>query len=334
MNLSLVADRRRHRPILNAFVALAALLPFVLSSTGASAQDYPAKPITAIVPFAAGGGSDTQTRIWGEAIAPLIGQRIIVENVPATAGIAGTKRGIAAEPDGYTVVMGVASTIAINPVTNKAADYKPLEDLQPVALTGYTPYVMVVANNLNIKTLPELIEYGKAHEGELTYAGWTAVGEFARKGLELQAGLKMIPVPYKGNVEALTDVIAGRASAAILDISSAMPFIRAGSVTPIVMTGPDKSAALPDVQTIDEAGVENYFVDSWTAIFAPKDTPREIVEYLNAKTREALQTDKAKERYAELAIEFRDYDVDQTRAFMERQVAGWKKLIAQADAEE
>lgn len=144
----------------------------------------------------------------------------------------------------------------------------------------------------------------------------------------------MIPVPYKGNVEALTDVIAGRASAAILDISSAMPFIRAGSVTPIVMTGPDKSAALPDVQTIDEAGVENYFVDSWTAIFAPKDTPREIVEYLNAKTREALQTDKAKERYAELAIEFRDYDVDQTRAFMERQVAGWKKLIAQADAEE
>jgi tripartite-type tricarboxylate transporter receptor subunit TctC len=191
---------------------------------------------------------------------------------------------------------------------------------------------MVVANNLNIKTLPELIEYGKAHEGELTYAGWTTVGEFARKGLELQTGLKMIPVPYKGNTEAMTDVIAGRASAAILDISSAFPFIRSGSVTPIVMTGPDKSTALPDVQTIDEAGVKNYFIDSWTAIFAPKDTPKEIVEYLNAKTREALKSEKAKARFDELAIEFRDYDVSQTREFMEKQVSGWKTLIEKAGA--
>lgn len=332
MNHSLVSARNIRRSLLKGIAAAAVLLPVSLSTEAALAQDYPAKPITAIVPFAAGGGSDTQTRIWGEAIAPLIGHRIIVENVPATAGVAGTKQGIAAEPDGYTVVMGVASTIAINPQTNKAADYKPLEDLQPVALTGYTPYVMVVANNLNIKTLPELIAYGKAHEGELTYAGWTATGEFARKGLELSAGLKMIPVPYKGNTEAMTDVIAGRASAAILDISSALPFIRAGSVTPIVMTAPEKSAALPDVQTIDEAGVKDYFIDSWTAIFAPKDTPKEIVEYLNAKTREALQTEKAKARYAELAIEFRDYDVAETRAFMERQVAGWKTLIEKAGA--
>lgn len=332
MNILPVSARNIRRVVLKTIVATVALLPVAPSLDSALAQDYPTKSITAVVPFAAGGGSDTQTRIWGEAMAPLIGHRIIVENVPGTAGIAGTKRGIAAESDGYTVVMGVASTIAINPLTNKAADYKPLEDLQPVALTGYTPYVMVVANNLNIKTLPELIEYGKTHEGELTYAGWTAVGEFARKGLESSTGLKMIPVPYKGNTEAMTDVIAGRASAAILDISSALPFIRSGSVTPIVMTGPEKSTALPDVQTIDEAGVKNYFIDSWTAIFAPKDTPKEIVEYLNAKTREALQSETAKTRYGELAIEFRDYDVDQTREFMEKQVAGWKSLIEQAEA--
>jgi len=326
MKPSFAFTRTSRRSLLASAIATV-LLPLAAGAGSASAQDYPAKPITAVVPFAAGGGADTQTRIWGDAMAQLVGQRVIVVNVAGTAGVAGTKQGIAADPDGYTVVMGVASTIAINPLTNKAADYKPLEDLQPVALTGYTPYVMVVANQLNVKTLPELIEYGKAHEGELTYAGWTAVGEFARKGLEVHTGLKMIPVPYKGNTEAMTDVIAGRASAAILDISSALPFIRAGSVTPIVMTGPDKSSALPDVQTIDEAGFKDYFVDSWTAIFAPKDVPREIVEFLNAKTREALQTDKVKERYAELAIEFRDYDVTETRAFMERQIQGWKALI-------
>src|SRR5688572_15960963 len=112
MNFSLVSARNTRRSALKSIAAAIALLPVALSLDSALAQDYPAKPITAVVPFAAGGGADTQTRIWGEAMAPLIGHRIIVENVPGTAGIAGTKRGIAAEPDGYTVVMGVGSTIA------------------------------------------------------------------------------------------------------------------------------------------------------------------------------------------------------------------------------
>jgi len=293
----------------------------------ALAQDYPDRPITAVVPFGAGGGADTQTRIWGEAMAPLIGQRIVVENVAGAASVAGTKQGIAAEPDGYTVVMGAASSIAINPASNPAADYNALEDLQPVAMIGYTPYVMVVANNLQVKTLPELIEYGKANEGALTYAGWTAVGEFARKGLELRTGLSMIPVPYQSATDAMTDVIAGRASASILDISTALPFIRSGSVTPIVMTGPDKSAALPDVGTVVDAGITDYVIDSWIALFAPKDTPREIVELLNSKTREALKSPAASERYADLEIELRDYDVAETEAFMARQVEAWAALI-------
>jgi tripartite-type tricarboxylate transporter receptor subunit TctC len=301
-----------------------------LAIAPALGQDYPDRPINAIVPFGAGGGADTQTRIWGEGIAAITGQRVIVENVPGAAGVAGTKQGIAAEPDGYTVVMGAASTIAINPATNPAADYNALEDLQPVALIGYTPYVMVVANNLEVDTLPELIEYGQANEGALTYAGWTAVGEFARKGLELRTGLEMIPVPYPGVTEAMTDVIAGRVSASILDISTALPFIRSGSVTPIVMTGPDKSPALPDVGTVTDAGIDDYVIDSWIGLFLPKGTPDDIVEALNAKTREALKTPEAVERYSELEIEMRDYDVAETEEFMQRQVESWAALIEEA----
>jgi tripartite-type tricarboxylate transporter receptor subunit TctC len=311
-------------------VALAAAMLATLGmATGAaSAQDdYPNKLITAIVPFGAGGGTDTQTRMWGEAMAPIIGQRIVVENVAGAAGVIGTKTGIAADPDGYTVIMGVASTIAINPQTIPDADYVPLEVLQPVALIGYTPYVMVVANDLNVKTLPELIAYGKEHPDELTFAGWTGVGEMARKGLELRTGLTMTPVPYKGMVDAMTDIIAGRASGTIVDLASALPFIKSGDVTPIVMTGPEKASQVPDVQTIDEAGVKDYFIDSWVTLFVPKGTPMEIVEYLNEKTREALQTQAVKDRYAELAIEFRDYSVDDTVAFIERQINGWKALI-------
>ncbi|MEJ8573997.1 tripartite tricarboxylate transporter substrate binding protein [Microbaculum marinum] len=325
MTTSTLALRRGALTLAAASALVTATL--ALAPASASANDYPNKPITAVVPFGAGGGTDTQTRLWGEAMAPLIGERIIVENVAGAAGVIGTKQGIAAEPDGYTVVMGVASTITINPFTNPAADYSPMDDLQPVAQIGYTPYVMVVANDLGIKTLPELIEYGQEHEGELTYAGWTGVGEMARKGLEVKTGLKMTPVPYKGMVEAMTDIIAGRASGTIVDLASALPFIRSGDVTPIVMTGPDKSPALPDVQTIDEAGVKDYFIDSWVTLFVPKGTPMEIVEYLNAKTREALQTKAVQDRYEELAIEFRDYDVAQTEDFIQRQINGWKTLI-------
>ena len=323
MNTSRVQARMR-RGVAAAAVLLTAAVGFAAT---ASAQDYPNRPITAIVPFGAGGGADTQTRIWGEAIAPLIGQRIVVENVAGSAGVAGTKQGIAAEADGYSVVLGAASTIAINPVTNAAADYEPLEDLRPVALIGYTPYVVVAANDLDVKTVADLVAYGEANEGALTYAGWTAVGEFARKGLERRTGLEMIPVPYPGVTEAMTDVIAGRASVSILDISTALPFIRSGSVTPIMMAGPEKSPALPEVQTTEEAGIEDYLIDSWIGLFAPKDTPTEIVAFLNEKTLEALQSPAATERYADLEIERRDYDLDETLAFMERQIEGWKALI-------
>lgn len=299
----------------------------LVAAPGATAQDYPNKPITAVVPFGAGGGTDTQTRMWGEAMAPLIGQRIVVENHAGAAGVIGTKHGISQDADGYTVIMGVASTIAINPQTNPAADYVPLEDLQPVALIGYTPYVMVVANDLEIETLPDLIAYGEENPGELTFAGWTGVGEMARQGLELRTGLEMTPVPYGGMVEAMTDIIAGRASGTIVDLASALPFIRSEDVTPIVMTGPEPSPAAPEIPTINDAGVEDYFIDSWVTLFVPKGTPMEFVEYLNENTREALQTAPIQERYEELAIEFRDYSVEETETFIERQINGWKSLI-------
>jgi tripartite-type tricarboxylate transporter receptor subunit TctC len=327
MNLN---TREAGKAGLRAFAAAALVVAAVgFAPDKASAQQYPAKNITALVPFAAGGGADTQTRIWGAAIALIIGHRIIVENNGAAAGIPGTKQGIAADPDGYTVLMGVASTIAINPLTNKAADYKPLTDLKAVAMIGYTPYVLVVANNLNIKTFPDLMKYGKENPGKLTYASWTSVGNLARKGLELRSGLAMTLVPYKGSVDAINDVVAGRASATIADSGSIMPFIKSGAVTPIAITTAQKSTSLPDVPTIDKLGVKDYVIDSWVAMFVPKNTPNNIVEYLNAKTREALKTKPVRDRYAEVAIEQLDYSAAETQAFMERQTAGWKTLIGQ-----
>lgn len=328
LTFEIVKSRRK------ALVGFAAATVLATAAVGfapasALAQDYPNKTIAAVVPFGAGGGTDTQTRMLAEAIAPIIGQRVVVENHPGASGVIGTKHGISQDPDGYTLVMGVASTIAINPQTREAADYVPLEVLQPVALVGYTPYVMVVSNDLNVKTLPELIAHDKAKSGDLTFAGWTGVGEMARKGLELRAGLKMTPVPYKGMVDAMTDIIAGRASGTIVDLASALPFIRSGDVTPVVMTAAEKSPAVPDVQTIDEAGIENYFIDSWVTLFVPKGTPDDIVQYLNTNVRKALKTKPIQDRYKELAIEFRDYSVADTEDFIKRQIEGWKSLITE-----
>ncbi len=313
-------------------LAAAALGATAMFAGPTAAQQYPAKNITALVPFAAGGGADTQTRIWGGAIAPIIGHRIIIENNGAAAGIPATKQGIAADPDGYSVLIGVASTIAINPFTNKAANYKPLENLKAVAMIGYTPYVLVVANNLNIKTFPDLMKYGKENPGKLTYASWTSVGNLARQGLELRSGLAMTMVPYKGSVDAINDVVAGRASATIADSGSIMPFIKSGAVTPIAITTAQKSTSLPDVPTIAELGVKDYVIDSWVAAFVPKDTPNEIVEYLNAKTREAIKTKNVQDRYAEVAIETLDLNAAETQAFMERQSKNWKSLVEQIAA--
>lgn len=326
----ILETKTTRKGVLRGLVAAAAVVATLgLAAGGAVAQDYPNKTIAAVVPFGAGGGTDTQSRMWAEAMALIIGERIVIENVSGASGVIGTKHGIGQDPDGYGLLMGVASTMAINPQTREAADYVPLEVLQPVALIGYTPYVMVVANDLNVKTLPELMEHGKMHPDELTFAGWTGVGEMARKGLELRAGLKMTPVPYKGMVDAMTDIISGRVSGTVVDLASALPFIRSGDVTAIVLTATEKSPALPDLQTIDEAGVENFFIDSWVTLFAPKGTPDEIVQYLNAKTREALQTKPITDRYEELAIEFRDYSVDETTAFIETQIEGWKALVAE-----
>ena len=329
INSALRQARAEVRTLALAAAVVGATAAFAGSAT---AQQYPAKNITALVPFAAGGGADTQTRIWGGAIAPIIGHRIIIENNGAAAGIPGTKQGIAADPDGYTVLIGVASTIAINPFTNKAADYKPLRDLKAVAMIGYTPYVLVVANNLNIKTFPDLMKYGKANPCKLTYASWTSVVNLARQGLELRSGLAMTMVPYKGSVDAINDVVAGRASATIADSGSIMPFIKSGAVTPIAITTAQKSTSLPDVPTIDELGVKDYVIDSWVAAFVPKDTPNEIVEYLNAKTREAIKTKNVQDRYAEVAIETLDLIAAETQAFMDRQSSYWKSLVEQVAA--
>jgi tripartite-type tricarboxylate transporter receptor subunit TctC len=322
MTSPIVRTRGTWRGLALAAAALAAML----AAPAAEAQPYPNKPVKVIVPFAAGGGTDVLTRVWSEAIGKRLNQRFLPENQAGANGALGTLAGIKSKPDGYALVMGVASTMAINPHMMKDIGYT-ANDLTPVAMIGFSPWLMVVSSKLPFQTVGELVAYGKANPGKLTFASWTATGEVGRKAFTLRSGVELLPVPYAGSVAAMTDLVAGRASMALLDISAALPFIQSGDVRPLAMTSPQRTALLPKVPSIAEAGIQNYDLTSWVILFAPNGTPADIVAKLNKETVAALKQPEVQKRFAELGAEILEWDTGKVKAFVAAQNEKWAAMV-------
>ncbi|WP_173932671.1 tripartite tricarboxylate transporter substrate binding protein [Chelativorans sp. Marseille-P2723] len=298
-----------------------------------AAQEYPTKPVRAIVPFAAGGGTDIFARIWGEGMGKATGQRFLIENMPGAAGAIGTKAAIGAEPDGYTVVAGTASTIAINPhVLGDEIGYSPLTELKPVALFAYTPWIMVASAQLGIDSVEELIAYGKENPGELTWGGWTSTGEIARKIFTLRTGVDIQPVPYDGAVAALNDLVAGRTSVATLDYTSARPFIDSGNVKALAVTGPNRTELLPGLPSFADAGVHDVDINSWVGLFAPADTPDDIVARLNEETNKVFDNPEVRARLAELGADVYTWSPKEWKEFVVTQSEIWARTIEEVNS--
>lgn len=293
----------------------------------AAAQDYPSQPVKVIVPFAAGGGTDIFTRIWAEEMAKTFGQRFLVENMPGAAGAIGSKAGIASEPDGYTLVMGTASTIAINPHTMGDIGYSPLTELAPIAILAYTPWVIVASAKEPYDTVSGMLDFGRENPGELTYGTWTSTGEMGRKLLELRTGVDLLPVPYDGAVAAMNDLVAGRASVAMLDLSTAVPFIDSGDIKPLSVAGPNTSELMPGLPSLSDAGITDVDVNSWVALLAPAGVPPEIIDRLNEATRTAFATPEIKEKLAGLGADVVAYDPAETTEFVTTQSGIWARVV-------
>jgi tripartite-type tricarboxylate transporter receptor subunit TctC len=280
--------------------AFAALLPVLI--TGAAAQaDYPNKAITVIVPFAAGGPTDTVTRLVGEHMARTLGQQLIVENVGGAGGTTGMTRVATATPDGYTLGVGNMGTQSAAPALYPQLKYDPAASFAQVGIVNYTPQTIVAKKDTPSKDLKEFIAYLKANHEKLSYshAGVGSISHVSGTVFNAQFGLKPGLVAYRGTGPALNDLVGGQVDYMVDQSLNVIPQIQAGTIKAYAVAAPARLESLPDVPTTKEAGVDFIF-SAWNAMVAPKGTPQPIVDKLVDALNKALDDPKVKARYIEL----------------------------------
>jgi len=304
-------------------LAFAALL--AAPSFAATAQDnYPNRPVRWIVPFPPGGAMDNIARTLGEAMGNSLGQSFVIENRAGAGGNIGATAVARSRPDGYTIMI-VANGMAVNPALYPQMAYDPVKDFAPISLLAVVPNVLVVnPQRVQAKTVQEVIALAKAHPGKYTYAS-AGVGTSIHLAGELfakMAGVQMLHVPYKGSGPAIADMLGGQVDYMFDSVTSAKPHIDAGKLVPIAVTTRKRSAALPDVPTVAEAGLPGYELTPWFAAFAPAGTPAAVIDKLNRAMRDALKTPKVQSTLASIGAEpiggspteLRDYLAAETKS--------------------
>jgi tripartite-type tricarboxylate transporter receptor subunit TctC len=313
-------------------VVVAAVLAAALS-VGARAQDYPSRPVTVVVPFVSGGSTEIMARLIAQGLETKLGKPVIVENKPGAGTVIGSNYVAKAEPDGYTLLMGTSSPIAINVTVYKALPYNPATDFVPLAMVAESPFVLVVNNDLPVKTIPELIAYAKANPGKLSFGsgGPGAPHHLFAELFASMAGIKMTHVPYRGSLPALNDVLAGHIQLMFVDLPPAVGMISSGKIRALGVTPAKRLAALPDVPTIAEAGVPGYSAAAWFMVVAPAKTPQPVVDRLHTDLKEVLASAQTREQIHKLGLTPLDTPPIATmQDFVKSEIARWGKVVEAA----
>ena len=256
-----------------------------LFAAGAQAADYPDHPLRLLLPFPTGGPTDIIARTFGQKLGEALGQQVVVDNRGGAAGVIACEIVAHAAPDGYTLLLGVVGTMAVQPNLVPKLPYRPLVDFAPVSWLSASPYVLAVPNAVAAKSVKELVALAKANPGKLTYAsGGVGTGNHLSAELfRITAGIDLVHVPYKGASQALTDVLAGRIQVWIINLLPAMPHVKAGRVRALALTSAQRSQAAPDIPTVAESGYPTYETTSWHGILVPAKTPPAVIKRLNAE---------------------------------------------------
>src|SRR5438132_2905754 len=259
--------------------AFAAFAFAICANLPLQAQDYPSRPITLVVPYAAGGGNDVMARTVAEKMSRTLGQQVVVDNRPGAGGNIATRQVAKAAPDGYTLVIGGTGTLAVNPTLYANAGYDPRKDFAPIGLIGTSALVVLVNPNLPARSIPELIALAKKDPGKLNYAS-AGVGSGIHLGtvlFEMMAGIKLTHVPYRGSAPALTDLIGGHVSIYFSSLPPAVGLVGEGKVRALAVTGLKRSENFPNLPTVAEAGLAGFEAVLHYGIVAPAGTPRPII---------------------------------------------------------
>ena len=282
-------------------IVAAAMLAGIVS---AGAQNYPSKPITIVVPYAAGGPTDVLARLLADRMRQSLGQTFLIENVTGAGGTLGVGRAVRAAPDGYTLSIGHLGTHVVNgaiyPLT-----FDLINDFDPVGLIGSNPMMVVSKNAVPAKNLKELIAWMKANDGKVS-AGTAGVGSgshFSGVYFQQLTGVKLQFVPYRGTGPALQDLVAGQIDVIVDQASNSLPQVQAGKIRAYGVTADKRMPAAKDIPTVDEAGLPGFYISLWSALWVPKGTPKDVVAKLNAAVVEALADPSVQKRYADAGLE-------------------------------
>jgi tripartite-type tricarboxylate transporter receptor subunit TctC len=317
-------------PRLYAAMAATVAVTFVT----AAAAEYPDHPIRLIVPQAAGSATDTVARILGAELGREIGQQIIVDNRPGGALTLGLDLTAKSDPDGYTICMGPIGALAITRHMVPKLPYDIEKDFQPIAQITRGHLVLAVSPSLPVTSVLELIAYAKANPGKLSNASSSSgsPGHIGGELFKYMTGTDIVHVPYRGGAAAINDLIAGRVEIMFESLGSMAPFVRAGSVRALGVSGAQRSPGFPDLPTIAEAGVPGYEAATWTGIIAPAGVPRPIVDKLNAAINRAINSQLFKDRFAVIGDEPAGGTPEEYAETIRKDSAKWEEVVRRAGA--
>jgi len=313
---------------------LRALALAVVTITTAQAQDFPNRPVTLVVPYAAGGGNDAMARIAGEKMSKALGQQIVIENRGGAGGVIATRQVAKAAPDGYTLVIGGTGTLAINPTLYNNVGYDPRRDFTPIGLIGTSQLVILVHPSVPAKSVKELIALAKNEPGKLNYAS-AGVGSGIHLSTEYfrhEAGITLTHVPYKGSGPALQDLVGGHVSIYFSSMPPAIGLVRDGKLRALAVTGLQRSPLFPDVPTVAEAALPGFEAVLHYGIVGPAGVPKDIVAKLNSALRTAVMADDFKTKLAADGTEPLPSTPEEYAVDIDKEETKWSTIVKKSGA--
>jgi len=312
-----------------------ALLLVVFGAVSALAQDYPTHNVTFIVPTGPGAATDLLARILAQQLGERLGKPFVVENRPGAGTLTASNAVAKSTPDGYTILMGTSTPLAINATLYKHLPYDPVTDFVPLALIARIPFVLVVNSDLPVHSVGELIAYAKAHPGELSYGSTGPGTPFHLNGALFSAmtGIEMVHVPYKAVVDAQVDLMGGRIQVMFTDFTSSVPLIRDGKMRALGVTTKNRAAAMPELAPIAELGVPGFDAAAWQMVVAPAATPRPVADKLHTELEAIMARPQTREAITRIGLIPADQSsIEDLRAFIRSEIVRWGEVVKRSGA--